>query len=61
MGKQRSDRSGERQTRQAQQGGHAPSPSLPGPATAGNRRLAEQTRKLLGRHYAAKYPGRRSG
>jgi hypothetical protein len=25
------------------------------PATAGNRRLAEQTRKFLAKHYASKY------
>ncbi len=26
-----------------------------------NGRLAQQLRKVLGRHYAAKYPGRRAG
>jgi hypothetical protein len=26
-----------------------------GPPATGNKRLAEQTRKLLGKHYASKY------
>ena len=52
MAKQRSDKGSEWQAREA------PEPRRPAGGT--NGRLAEQTRKLLGRHYAARYPGRRS-
>jgi hypothetical protein len=50
--------SGERTPRKRSSGADWPKPQRRGakaPAATANKRLAEQTRKILGKHYASKY------